>query len=153
MSEEKSDHEIERKPLPPGLDIVVPDLTSENVLDLTQQVRIQMLKQYLYTGQLPQDAKDAAIIVKLLGDMDKQDLSKKKLVIDEKSVGVNSEVAAAAINLVRQLGGSGADPYANTSPTSAPRGAPVFDSHQAGNVTVNPGETDLAPRDFIAKPI
>ena len=153
MSEEKSDHKIERKGVPEGLHIQVPDLTSENVLDLTQRVRIQMLKQYLHTGELPEDPKDAAIVVKLLADMDKQDLSKKKLVIDEKNVGVNSEVAAAAIALARKLGGSGADPYATTTTTVAPRAVPTFDAGKAGDVKVNPGETDLSPRDFTTNPV
>lgn len=152
MSEPKSDHEIERKGVPEGLHINVPDLAGDNVLDLTQRVRIQMLKQYLHTGQLPADAKDAAIIVKLLGDMDKQDLSKKKLVIDEKNVGVNSEIAAAAISLVRQLGGSKADPYAITGDIGRSSGPPTLDLNKTKDVHINPGETDLVPRNFETDP-
>jgi len=151
MSTEKSDHVIERPPVPEGYHIQVPDLEGDNVLDLTQRVRIQMLKQYLMTGQLPQDAKDAAVIVKLLADMDKQDLGKKKLVIDEKNVGVNSEIAAAGIALMRKIGGSKADPYAVSS--SQPRTAPSFDQALTQNIEVLPGETDLSPRDFSTDPI
>jgi hypothetical protein len=153
MSEELSDNKIERKGVPESLYIQVPDLTSDNVLDLTQRVRIQMLKQYLHTGQLPEDPKDAALVVKLLADMDKQDLSKKKLVIDEKSVGANSELAAAAINLVRQLGGSKGDPYAVTGTTLGSTPMPAFDNSKAGDITVKPGELEAAPRDFAENPL
>lgn len=149
---EKTDHEIERKPIPPELQIHIPSLEECAVLDMTTQVRYQMLRQYMPEGQLPKDPKEAAIVIKLLDGMDKQDLTKKRLDIEKEGIGANSDVAKAALALVRQLsGGNNANPYEQPQGAGM-RGAPTLDLNQTKDIVVSEGEKSMQPRDFAHHP-
>lgn len=149
---EKTDHDIESKPIPPELQINIPELDQSTILDMTTQVRYQMLRQYMPNGQLPKDPKEAALVIKLLDGMDKQDLTKKRLDIEKEGVGVNSDIAKAGLALVRQLSrGNNANPYEQPG-GAAVAGAPTLDTNFTKDIVVSEGEKSLTPRDFAHNP-
>ncbi len=152
-SNEKSDDVIERKEISPELKITVPELKSESVLDLTMKLRHDMLRQYLADGQLPTDAKDASIIIKLLDGMDKQDLTKKRLDIERDNASANSEIAKAALDLSRRLSGeSNANPYERPVSGAVVSTLPKLDVSLTQDIHISEGEKADSPRDFNRHP-
>ena len=153
-SKEKSDHVIEQKEMPAELLIRVPELKSESVLDLTMKLRYDMLRQYLASGQLPEDAKDASIIIKLLDGMDKQDLTTKRLDIERDHASANSEIAKAALDLSRRLSGeSNANPYERpVSGVVISSTPPKLDISLTQDIHISEGEKSESPRDFNRHP-
>lgn len=150
---EKTDHDIESKPIPPELQINIPELDLSTILDMTTRVRYQMLRQYMPEGQLPKDPKEAAIVIKLLDGMDKQDLTKKRLDIEKEGVGVNADIAKAGLALVRQLSaGKNANPYEQPVAGGNVAGAPTLDTNFTKDIVVSEGEKSLTPRDFAHNP-
>lgn len=116
--------------------IILPE--DDNILDLTQKVRLRALKSITQDGtSIPTDKDTLNAIAKLTSDMDKQVVSKKRLMIEKEGNDIAAQANAIFLNmqdrvpqLVRQYqSGGGHVPQHN---------GPLLD-----NVTTVPGETEI----------
>lgn len=116
--------------------IILPE--DDNILDLTQKVRLRALKAITQDGSsMPTDKDTLNAIAKLASDMDKQVVSKKRLMIEKEGNDIAAQANAIFLNmqdrvpqLVRQYqGGGGNVPQHN---------GPLLD-----DVKTVPGETEI----------
>ena len=93
---------------------------------------------------MPTDTKEQALLIKLLGDMSKQELTKMRLDIDKQGVSANEQLAREIAKFAAGLGGG--NPFEDKSAAPNPEKAPTPDLTQLPNLDIPEGEMDLTPR-------
>lgn len=134
MAEQESVH--------PSMTITLPETT--NTLAFAENIQRQLITSYLFTGKMPQDTKEQALLIKLLGDMSKQELTKMRLDIDKQGVSANEQLAREIAKFAAGLGGG--NPFEDKSAAPNPEKAPTPDLTQLPNLDIPEGEMDLTPR-------
>ena len=86
-------------------EVVPAGMTGEGTLSFTQSIRVKMVNSITADGKnIPTDPKDRATLLKALGDMDYQELSKQKLAQDKDMGSAAQKVTAEIANFVMSLG-------------------------------------------------
>lgn len=134
MAEQESVH--------PKMVITVPETV--NTLAFAENLQRQLITSYLFEGHLPTDTKEQALLIKLLGDMSKQELTKMRLDIDKQGVNANEQLAREIATFAAGLGSI--NPFENKSATPTDAKAPVPDLTQLPSIDIPDGEMDLTPR-------
>ena len=122
--------------------ITLPETT--NTLAFAENIQRQLITSYLFSGKMPTDTKEQALLVKLLGDMSKQELTKMRLDIDKQGVSANEQLAREIAKFAAGLGGG--NPFEDKSAAPNPEKAPTPDLTQLPNLDIPEGEMDLTPR-------
>nr|UVX43104.1 MAG: hypothetical protein [Bacteriophage sp.] len=134
MAEQESVH--------PSMTITLPETT--NTLAFAENIQRQLITSYLFSGKMPTDTKEQALLIKLLGDMSKQELTKMRLDIDKQGVSANEQLAREIAKFAAGLGGG--NPFEDKSAAPNPEKAPTPDLTQLPNLDIPEGEMDLTPR-------
>ena len=132
----------EQESIHPNMTITIPETT--NGLAFAENIQRQLITSYLFTGKMPQDTKEQALLIKLLGDMSKQELTKMRLDIDKQGVSANEQLAREIAKFAAGLGGG--NPFEDKSAAPNPEKAPTPDLTQLPNLDIPEGEMDLTPR-------
>lgn len=107
--------------------MTTPTTVPENVFTFTQSLRMRIANQLLPENDIAsQDTKITAIGVKVLRDMDSTEVSVKRLALDNKIAGDNTQVAREIIRATYDNIANGVTPYRTTTPPP-PTDEPKFD--------------------------
>lgn len=132
----------EQESIHPSMTITLPETT--NSLSFAENIQRQLITSYLYSGRMPTDTKEQALLIKLLGDMSKQELTKMRLDIDKQGVSANEQLAREISRFAAGLGGI--NPFEDKTVQPTEDKAPTPDLSQFPAIDIPDGEMDLTPR-------
>lgn len=104
-------------------EVVPAGMTDEGTLNFTQSMRVKMVNSITADGKsIPSDPKDRMTLLKALGDMDHQALSKQKLAQDKDMGTAAQKVTQEIAQFVMSLGnGLAQRPMISETPIEKPR--------------------------------
>ena len=112
------------------------DLEDLSRLNLTQNVRRQIITEMTANGKLPEDKDDRAFLLEAMNGMDRTVLTKARIKNDEKAMQTQAQATAVIANLLTAVTASAMKGTANRN------GAPVLEKDITPGVIIE-GETAI----------
>jgi len=126
----------------PRAQVLIPDVADP--LGFAEALQRRLIVAYLHDGSMPMDVKEQALLIKLLGDMSKQELTKRRLDIEDKGANANQEMAKAMASFATTLAGK--NPFENPDAVPDATKVPKFDSSSVDEFEILDSEMDLTPK-------
>lgn len=119
-------------------------LNDDAQLEFTQQLRRQLIAQYMVNNKFPEDPKEASILLSAMKDFDKVTLTLRRLDVDTGIADADRQALTQFHRIVDMLGSK--DPH-RLSDEAAPADVapPAFDPNDIPSVSLVPGELDVGP--------
>lgn len=121
------------------MEVTVPK--DDDLLLLTQQVRLRVVNSMTAEGQIPTDAKDIKALAGVLKDIDAQVLTKQRLQQDNQNAQDDREVAMRAVRISEHVARTvGGNPFRREN-----AGRLHKDDGALPEIEIVPGQMDVGP--------